>query len=322
MSKSAANGSTRFARSPLVLSETEIVKQQFQSSRSTKVIGITMGDPSGIGPEVIRKALKKGRFPSCAAFVLIGSQKLFKNIPVPVVDIAYRTPGQGALKSLERAVALVKGGVLDALVTAPLSKEAVSHYQKDFRGHTEYLARTFGVKRFDMMFVSPRVRISLVTRHVPLKNVSALITKKAVLDSIALMDETLKRRFHIRSPRIAVLGLNPHAGEGGLLGHEEIRVILPAIRSARQRGIKAQGPFPADTFFCHDKGFDGVIAMYHDQGLAPVKAMYFKELVNFTAGLPFVRTSPVHGTAFDIAGQGIADPSSMIAAIQLACQLS
>ncbi len=292
------------------------------SKSAVKVIGITMGDPSGVGPEVIRKAFKKGRFTSSAAFVLIGSQKFFKNIPVPVIDIAYRTPGEGALKSLERAVALVKGGGLDALVTAPLCKEAVSRYQKDFRGHTEYLARAFGVKRFDMMFVSPRVRISLVTRHVSLKNVPALITKKAVLNSIALMDETLKRRFHIPSPRIAVLGLNPHAGEGGLLGHEDLRAILPAIRLARQQGIKAQGPFPADTFFCHDKGFDGIVAMYHDQGLTPVKGMYFKELVNFTAGLPFVRTSPVHGTALDIAGQGIADPSSMIAAIQLACELS
>ncbi|HLD87961.1 MAG TPA: 4-hydroxythreonine-4-phosphate dehydrogenase PdxA [Candidatus Omnitrophota bacterium] len=296
------------------------------SKSAVRVIGITMGDPSGIGPEVIRKALKKGRFPSCAAFVIIGSQKLFKNIPVPVIDIAYRTPGQGALKSLERAVALVKGGVVDALVTAPLSKEAVSRYQKDFRGHTEYLARAFGVKRFDMMFVSPRVRISLVTRHVPLKNVPALITKKAVLDSIALMDETLKRHFHIRSPRIAVLGLNPHAGEGGLLGHEDLRAILPAIRSARQQGIKAQGPFPADTFFVAKLSphgsFDGIVAMYHDQGLTPVKGLYFKELVNFTAGLPFVRTSPVHGTALDIAGHGIADPSSMIAAIQLACELA
>ena len=291
-------------------------------SKSAKVIGITMGDPSGVGPEVIRKALKKGRFPSSTAFVIIGSQKLFKNIPVPVIDITYRTPGEGALKSLERAVALVKGGGLDALVTAPLSKEAVSRFQKDFRGHTEYLARAFGVKRFDMMFVSPRVRISLVTRHVPLKNVPALITRKAVLDSIALMDETLKRRFHIRSPRIAVLGLNPHAGEGGLLGYEDIRAIGPAIRSAQQQGIKAHGPFAADTFFCHDKGFDGIVAMYHDQGLTPVKGMYFKELVNFTAGLPFVRTSPVHGTAFDIAGQGIADASSMIAAIQLARELS
>jgi len=291
-------------------------------SKSAKVIGITMGDPSGVGPEVIRKALKKSCFPSSATFVLIGSQKLFKDMPVPTIDITYRTPGEGALKSLERAVALVKGGVVDALVTAPLSKEAVSRYQKDFRGHTEYLARAFGVKRFDMMFVSPRVRISLVTRHVPLKNVPALITKKAVLDSVALMDETLKRRFHIRSPRIAVLGLNPHAGEGGLLGHEDLRAIGPAIRSAQQQGIRAQGPFAADTFFCHDKGFHGIVAMYHDQGLTPVKGMYFKELVNFTAGLPFVRTSPVHGTAFDIAGQGIADASSMIAAIQLACELS
>ena len=292
------------------------------SRSAPKTIGITMGDPTGIGPEVIRKALKNPNIRRLADFVCIGDQRSLKGVAAGIVHVPYKTAGEGSLKFLEKAVALVKGGVIDALVTAPLSKEKVSHYKKDFRGHTEYLAEAFGVKRFDMMFVSAGVRLSLVTRHVPLAHVPSLITKKAVLSSIGLMHDTLKQRFNIRQPRIAVLGLNPHAGEGGLLGREDISRILPAIQAAQKQGIKVKGPFPADTFFCHDKGFDGIVAMYHDQGLTPLKAMYFKEMVNFTAGLPFVRTSPVHGTAFDIAGKGIADPSSMIAAIQLACKLA
>jgi len=292
------------------------------SRSARKTIGITMGDPAGIGPEVIRKALKNPRISRLADLVCIGDRKLLGPVPGRVIDIPYKTPGEGSLKFLQKAVDLIKRGEIDALVTAPLSKEAVSRYQKGFRGHTEYLADAFKVKRFDMMFVRKDVKLSLVTRHVPLKDVSALITKKAVLASIELMHETLKDRFHIRKPRIAVLGLNPHAGEEGLLGKEDMRRILPAILTAETKGIKASGPFPADTFFCHDKGFDGIIAMYHDQGLAPLKALYFKELVNFTAGLPFVRTSPIHGTAYDIAGKGIADPAPMTAAIQLACQLA
>ena len=319
-----------------------------RSGINAKIIGITMGDPSGIGPEVTAKAFLNRAISSPAyrgtgdlskyRFILIGDrrtyQKFFKRFPnnVTVCDIPLQAPcpmgkfsslaGRASLQYLEKAVQFIKNGVIDALVTAPLSKEAVSQYQKDFRGHTEYLAHAFGAKRFDMMFVSPHVRITLVTRHVPLKDVPGLITKKAVLDSITLMEETLRQHFHVRRPRIAVWGLNPHAGEKGLLGHEDARQILPAIRLARRKGIQADGPFPADTFFCHDKDFDGIVAMYHDQGLTPVKGMYFKELVNFTAGLPFVRTSPVHGTAFDIAGRGIADPSSMIAAIELACRLT
>ncbi|MBI4308755.1 MAG: 4-hydroxythreonine-4-phosphate dehydrogenase PdxA [Candidatus Omnitrophica bacterium] len=281
-----------------------------------------MGDPQGIGPEVIRKALKHPGLSRLGKFVCIGDKMLLKGVPAGIAGIEYKTPGEGALKSLERGVDLIKNGAINALVTAPLSKEAVSRYIKGFRGHTEYLAGVFGVKRFDMMFVSDKIRLSLVTRHVPLKDVPGLITKKAVLDCIELMQETLRQRFNIRRPRIAVLGLNPHAGEGGLLGREDISQILPAINKAHDQGIKAEGPFPADTFFCHDKGFDGIVAMYHDQGLAPIKGMYFKDLVNFTAGLPFVRTSPVHGTAYDIAGRGIADPSSMIAAIKLACRLT
>lgn len=281
-----------------------------------------MGDPEGIGPEVIRKALKSPRISRLAYFICIGNQKLFKALPVSVVDVPYKTAGEGALRSLERGMTLVKAGIADALVTAPLSKERVSRYQTNFVGHTEYLAQAFDVNNFDMMFIGPKIRLSLVTRHVPIKDVPGLITKKAVLASIELMQETLRSHFKIRRPRIAVLGLNPHAGENGLLGKEDLKQIVPAIAAARKKGIQVQGPFPADTFFYKNRGFDGVVAMYHDQGLAPVKALYFKELVNFTAGLPFVRTSPVHGTAFDIAGRGIADPSSMVAAIELACRLA
>jgi 4-hydroxythreonine-4-phosphate dehydrogenase len=288
-----------------------------------KVVAITMGDPRGIGPQVIRKALADSR--KCR-FIVIGDKKILGRLPafVTVVDVPYKQAGEGSLKFLQKAIDLIKEGLADALVTAPLSKQAVSLYHKGFVGHTEYLAQAFGVKHFDMMFIAPNVRLTIVTRHVSLKDVPRLITPKAVFDSVALMAQTLKDDFKIRNPEIAVLGLNPHAGEGGLLGHEDVKCILPAIRKAKAQGINAQGPFPADTFFAYHmcNRYDGIVAMYHDQGLAPLKGMYMKELVNFTAGLPFVRTSPAHGTAFDIAGKNKADPSSMRAAINLACQLA
>jgi len=316
-----------------------------------KVVVITMGDPKGIGPEVIQKSLKGRVFARSEAtkqsFIIIGNKKLLSRLPsnVMVIDVPYKFAGEGSLKFLDKAILLIKGGGADALVTAPLSKEAVSHYHKNFVGHTEYLAEAFGVKNFDMMFVAHQMLLTIVTRHVPLKDVPKLITQKAVLNSIELMAETLKEKFKIKAPKIAVLGLNPHAGEGGILGQEDLKYILPAVRRAKEQGVNAVGPIPADTFFafhdfssCHSrespavgrgpaKGgggnpYDGVIAMYHDQGLAPLKGMYMKELVNFTAGLPFIRTSPAHGTAYDIAGRNKADPSSMIAAIKLACELT
>ncbi len=294
-----------------------------------KVVAITMGDPRGIGAEVIRKALAALRpgDRSRPRFMVIGNRKVLGRLPacVAVVDVPYKQAAEGSLKYLQKAVAMIKEGAADALVTAPLSKEAVSLYHKGFVGHTEYLARAFGVKHFDMMFIAPRVRLTILTRHVPLRDVPKLISVPAVFGSIALMAKTLKERFKIASPKIAVLGLNPHAGEGGLLGGEEGRYIVPAIRKARRLGFNAVGPLPADTFFAFCKTgnpYDGIIAMYHDQGLAPLKGMYMKELVNLTVGLPFVRTSPAHGTAFDIAGKNKADPSSMLAAIKLACQLA
>jgi len=283
-----------------------------------------MGDPKGIGPEVTIKALREKSLLPQGRFIVIGDKKLLKRLPasVGVLDVPYKTAGEGSLKFLDKAILLLKGGVADALVTAPLSKEAASRYHKNFVGHTEYLAQAFNVKNFDMMFISAQVRLTIVTRHVPLKNVPALITPRAVGNSIALMARTLKDKFKIKKPRIAVLGLNPHAGEGGILGSEDLKVILPTVRKARIQGINAIGPLPADTFFAFHHDYDGIIAMYHDQGLAPVKGMYMKELVNFTAGLPFIRTSPAHGTAYDIAGKNKADPSSMLAAIKLACQLA
>ena len=294
-----------------------------------------MGDPKGIGPEVTRRALADKSLLAEGRFIVIGDKKLLGRLhsSVTVLDLPYKSAGEGSLKFLDKAIDLIKGGVADALVTAPLSKEAVSRYYKSFGpqtghsqlfvGHTEYLAEAFNVKKFDMMFVAPHTRLTIVTRHVPLKDVPRLITQKVVCASIVLMAQTLKEKFKIKDPKIAVLGLNPHAGEGGLLGYEDTKHILPAIRQACAQGINTTGPLPADTFFSyHLNHYDGIIAMYHDQGLAPLKGMYMKELVNYTAGLPFVRTSPCHGTAFDIAGKNKADPSSMHAALKLACQLA
>ncbi len=286
-----------------------------------------MGDPLGIGPEVVLKALAHKSLLAQGRFIIIGDQKKLGGLhsSVEVVDVPYKEAGEGSLKFLDKAIALIKAGDAHVLVTAPLSKESVSCYSKNFVGHTEYLAAAFGIKHFDMMFIADQMRLTIVTRHVPLKDVPKLITKRTVYNSIDLMVQVLKEKFKIKNPKIAVLGLNPHAGEGGLLGTEDQKHILPAIRTAVSQGINAKGPLPADTFFAFkpDRNpYDGIIAMYHDQGLAPLKGMYMKNLVNFTAGLPFVRTSPAHGTAFDIAGKNKADPSSMISAITLACELS
>ncbi len=306
----------------------------------SKVIGITMGDPAGIGPEVIAKAVKSFKnFPPSTRYLLIGDrrvyQKYFKHFPagVSVCDIPVQGPcplgkisragGQASLRCLEQAVTFLKNGIIDSLVTGPVSKESVALFHKGFVGHTEYLAEAFGVQNFDMMFDAPGLRTVIVTRHVPLSSVPRMITKQTVFNSIVLAAHGLKKHFKVRSPKIAVLGLNPHAGEAGAMGKEDKEQIIPAIRQANQKGISTKGPFPADTFFAHGaRDYDCVIAMYHDQGLIPVKTLHFKEVVNFTLGLPFVRTSPAHGTAFDIAGKNKADASSMIHAIDLACRLT
>ena len=308
------------------------------SRSSHKSIGITLGDPAGIGAEVAAKALAKPSVRRAARFTIIGDECLFrKYFPVRYKNCTFldtgclgageftagrpsRLTGKASLVYLQTAIDLVKDKQLSALVTAPVCKEAIGEIIPSFHGHTEFLADAFHAKDIGMMFVSGPLRVLLVTRHIPLGQVSRAINAGLVYRAIRLTDTALKTHFRLKKPLIGVCGLNPHAGEGGTLGREEIRHIIPAIKRARSQGIRVQGPFPADTIFYpqNSKRFDALLAMYHDQGLIPVKALYFRKLVNLTVGLPFVRTSPAHGTAFDIAGKNKADASPMTAAIKLA----
>lgn len=293
------------------------------TSRSGKPrVIITTGDPSGVGPEITRKALASPKVKRLADFLIIGDIKTSVRMR--------KTPakcGKMSIDYLDRALAIIAKGEADCLVTAPINKANVRAAGFDnFEGHTEYLAQATLTKDYAMMFVGKRMKITLVTRHIALKDVPARITTDKILIAIRLTHRYLSNHFHIKDPKIAVAGLNPHAGEGGIFGKEESVIISPAIKEASEscsRG-KILGPFPPDVVFGEalQGKFDAVIAMYHDQGLIPFKLLYFKDGVNMTIGLPFVRTSPDHGTAFDIAGKGIADPSSMIEAIILACRLA
>jgi 4-hydroxythreonine-4-phosphate dehydrogenase len=231
--------------------------------------------------------------------------------------------GEAALISLEKAVEDLKSGKINVLVTAPIDKHNVQSETFHFPGHTEYLKSKFGVDEALMFMIGESLKIGIVTGHVPLKKVPELITVDSVLKKIRLMNHSLSFDFAIGKPRIAVLGLNPHAGDSSLLGNEEADTIIPAIQKAQQEGILVFGPFPADGFFGAGSftKFDGILAMYHDQGITPFKALSFDTGVNFTAGLPIVRTSPVHGTAFSIAGKGEASESSFRQAIYLACDI-
>ncbi len=286
-------------------------------------IGITLGDVAGIGPEIVAKALASGKLGKRFDYEVIGDQRTKRR--ADAVDWVV----QGARRCLS--------GELAALVTAPISKQLLHDAGYRFEGHTELLAHLARTKRFAMMLVggppSPRtvsglrraspLRVALVTIHVPLAKVPRLISAKRIVEVIELTHDACKR-FGIRQPKIGVAGLNPHAGEGGLLGGEERRIIGPAVRRAARRFPGVTGPWPADTLFhkAYRGEFDAVVAMYHDQGLAPLKMIAFDTGVNLTLGLPFIRTSPDHGTAFDIAGKGIANPASMIAAISLAARLA
>ncbi|MCA9400985.1 MAG: 4-hydroxythreonine-4-phosphate dehydrogenase PdxA, partial [Candidatus Omnitrophica bacterium] len=211
-----------------------------------------------------------------------------------------------------------------AIVTAPVCKEQIVRFIPDFHGHTEYFADAFGATRYEMMFVAKKMKTIIVTRHIPLKDVPKALTIEKIHHSIMETHHALHTLFRVKKPKIAICGLNPHAGEGGTIGKEDLQFIVPAIDRARKTQIEVLGPFPADTLYVpqHAQKFDCIIAMYHDQGLTPIKALYFDELVNLTIGLPFIRTSPAHGTAFNIAGTGEAKPSSMKAAIKLACDLT
>lgn len=311
-----------------------------------KRVAITMGDPAGVGPEIIVKAFKELDLYSICKPLVIGDREVLKevvkkigidfnpeNIEILNLDIIKspktiqlgspsKESGEASLAYITKAVELFRLGIIDAVVTCPISKAAIKLAGSKWSGHTEMLAELTNTTEYAMAFYCNTLRVLLTTIHVPLKDVPSLISKDRVLSSIKLAKRACEM-LGIESPRIAVSGLNPHAGENGLLGKEETEEILPAIEQARKTGIDVSGPYPADSLFwrAHRGEFDLVVAMYHDQALAPFKLIAFEEGVNFTVGLPFVRTSPDHGTGYDIAWQGKASPKSLIEAIKLAVRM-
>ncbi|MBI5214874.1 MAG: 4-hydroxythreonine-4-phosphate dehydrogenase PdxA [Ignavibacteriae bacterium] len=327
--------------------------------KSKPIVGITMGDYNGIGPEVAIKAAISLQVQSICHPVLFGLIDVFeyyarllkmnillreideqnfsfqkKGIPVfhlsqyqiSGIQLGKVTEEAGlyACLSLEKAVEYCSDKILHGMVTAPVSKDSMNKAGYCYPGQTEMLAFLTRTNKFMMMVTAGSFRVGLATIHLPLKCVPEAISKKIISEKLILLKQSLKKDFGIDSPKIAVLGLNPHAGEDGLLGYEEIDFIIPSLEYVRRRkGVNVEGPFPADGFFGRHlyRNYDAVLAMYHDQGLIPLKMQGFDIGVNFTAGLPIVRTSPDHGTAFDIAGKGIANPSSMIEAIKLAVSI-
>ena len=312
-------------------------------SRSSRIrVGITMGDPAGIGPEIMAKAIDGMRLGPEAQLVLIGDKWVFdhfrgarsskreqghtfldldnvqrKGFKFGRVNAAC---GAASIQYIGKAARLIKEGRLDCLVTCPISKEAVALAGFKFPGHTEYLARMADTTDFVMMLMNKHLKISLVTRHIPLKDVSSHLDKESIYKTIVLTYKSMNRLFGIRSPRILVCGLNPHASDNGLLGKEEGELIAPAIKKAASLLKGISGPMPCDSVFAAAlKGrCDAVVAMYHDQALIPLKVTDFDSGVNITLGLPYVRTSVLHGTAFDIAGKNKANPRSLIEAIKVA----
>jgi 4-hydroxythreonine-4-phosphate dehydrogenase len=359
--------------------------------RKKPIIGITMGDPAGIGPEVVVKALVDKKVKqSCFPLVFGSYNIIFSAVKrflgrvnlrkitwveeiiedprkaeedseesINILDCTRfnhtkvrpgkvtKLSGRMAADCVIYAVQFALSEQIDAMVTAPLSKKGLHLAGYDFPGHTEFLAYLTATQKFAMMFVSKKYKVVLVTTHLALSQVTSAISKKQILEKIILAEETLRKYFGVKKPKISVCALNPHAGEQGIFGTEEKRFILPAIKLAQRRGIKAFGPYPADTIFrmvrlsplpsgeraCPERsrrdrvrggsqGFDCIVAMYHDQGLIPLKMGGLGNAVNVTIGLPIIRTSPDFGTALDIAGKGIADTKGMINAILLAAQMS
>ena len=282
-------------------------------------VAITVGDPAGIGPEIARKAADDSRVRDVCEPVLYGPAS-DKSFEIGVVSAA---AGRAAFETITTAVRDAQAGIVHAIATAPVNKLAFSRAGLSWKGHTDLLAHLTGSEKVAMMFWSEPLKVVLATIHVPLADVPRLVTREALSDIVELTARELPR-FGIPAPRIALAGLNPHAGEDGLLGREEDEVLRPVVAAARGRGLRIDGPFPGDTVFVRaSRGeFDAVIACYHDQGLIPVKLLAFGQAVNVTLGLPIIRTSVDHGTAFDIAGRGVADPSSMITATLLAAQLA
>jgi 4-hydroxythreonine-4-phosphate dehydrogenase len=306
-------------------------------------IAITMGDAAGIGPEIVVKACARPRPAQAPPWLVYGDPGVLRRT-ARALGLAFETPviacsalpddlpagrvdaraGAAAHAAIVRAAADALAGTVRAVATAPVHKEALAAAGVRHPGHTEILAEAAGGVPVRMMLVNDELRIVLVTIHQPLRAAIDAVRRDAVLATVAIAHDAL-RRLGIGRPRIAVAGLNPHAGEGGLMGREDLDEIAPAVADARARGIDASGPWPPDTVFMRARGFrefDVVVAMYHDQGLIPIKYLGLDDGVNVTVGLPFVRTSVDHGTAFDIAGRGAADPRSLLAAIALAARLS
>ena len=285
-------------------------------------VAVTTGDPSGIGPEIAVKAVRDPRVVEVCRPVIYGphTTEELNGFPVGRVDAE---SARAAYHAIVRATSDALAGRVAAIATAPVSKAAFAAAGFPWRGHTDLLAHLCQASDVAMMFWSERLRVVLATIHVPLADVPKLITRDLLLAVLRLTARSLPG-FGIAAPRIALAGLNPHAGEAGVLGSEEKTALEPAVASARAEGLDVSGPFPADTLFVRAaRGeFDVVVACYHDQGLVPVKLLAFGRAVNVTLGLPIVRTSVDHGTAFDIAGRGIADPESMIAAVLLAARLA
>ena len=284
-------------------------------------VAITAGDPAGIGPEIARKAASHPRIAAACEPVLYGAgQPNAGGINPGEVSAE---AGRAAYETIVHAVRDAMAGKVDAVATAPVNKEAFARAGLPWRGHTELLQELTHAPRVAMMFYAEALRVVLATVHVPLKEVSGALTPERLRDTIELASEGLPR-FGLPSPRLALAGLNPHAGEHGVIGDEEERVLQPVVAECRARGIDITGPIPADTVYIRaTRGeFDAVVACYHDQGLIPVKLLAFGRAVNVTLGLPIVRTSVDHGTAFDIAGKGVADPGSMIEAVLLAARLA
>lgn len=310
---------------------------------NTKVIGITLGDPGGVGPEITAKALCHPSLKDLS-FRIIGHSEFLqpfmrnsrKNYHIENTFQNF----SGKLKTgkptvlgaelsmiyLEKSIELLKSKEVNSLVTAPVCKEFINKKHPNFKGHTEFLADSFNINhdQIGMLFVTEQLKVIIATRHVAIKELISHVKPKTIRNTIMLTHQALKELFNIKNPSIAVCGLNPHAGEGGNIGKEELTIIKPVIAELRKKKLNINGPFAADTLFIpnHASKYDAIVSMYHDQGLTPIKSMYFHKLVNLTIGLPFIRTSPAHGTAFDIAGQNKADASSMIAAIHLAYKLS
>jgi len=328
-----------------------------QESEVKIKVGITIGDPNGIGMEVVLKTFLDPVMLQVCTPIIYGSSKVLsyhrKTLGINEfnystirylneinskkvnlincweedvkIDIGKpsNTGGKYAFKSLEAACKDLAEKKIDLLVTAPIDKKTIQQEGFNFPGHTEYLAKYFNSNNYLMMMVNNSLRVSFVTGHIPLQNVAKEITAEKIIAKIGIMNQSLKRDFGIRKPRIAVLSLNPHAGDNGLIGKEEEEIIKPAVKKAFDDGMVVMGPYSADGFFGSSayKKFDGILSMYHDQGLVPFKALAFHSGVNYTAGLPVVRTSPDHGVGYDIAGKNIASEASFREAIYVACDV-